>query len=63
LVPTAIAGGTIIIPDVNSDVDDATIAARRMVVSAGSVDARLSQPRLFTFDEAETVSGNIEPLQ
>jgi hypothetical protein len=63
LVPTAIAGGTIIIPDVNSNVDDATIAARRMVVSAGSVDARLSQPRLFTFDEAETISGNIEPLQ
>lgn len=63
LVPTAIAGGTIVIPDVNSDVDDATIPARRMVVSAGSVDARLAQSRLFTFDEAETVTDNIEPLQ
>jgi hypothetical protein len=63
LVPTAIAGGTVIIPDANSDVDDATIAARRMVVSAGSVDARLAQSRLFTFDEAETVSTDVEPLQ
>lgn len=63
LVPTAIAGGTLVIPDVNSDVDNATIAARRMVVSAGSVDARLAQSRLFTFDEAETVTTNIEPLQ
>lgn len=63
LVPTAIAGGTIIIPDANSDVDGATIAARRVVVSAGSVDARLAQSRLFTFDEAETVIDDIEPLQ
>ena len=63
MVPTAIAGGTVIIPDANSDDATATVAARRLVMSAAAADTRVSVPALFTCDEAETEITHVERLQ
>ena len=63
MVPTAIAGGTVIIPDARSDDATATTAARRMVMTAAAADTRVSVPALFTADEAETTITQVERLQ
>lgn len=64
LIPTAIAGGTLVIPDASSDAaDGATVAARRMVLTSGSIDSRSGLPLLFTSDEAETSSDRVETFR
>ncbi|HEY1097702.1 MAG TPA: hypothetical protein VGF99_02195, partial [Myxococcota bacterium] len=63
LVPTAMAGGTVVIPDAASSSTTATIAARRMVISYAAADPRTVNPALFTCDEAETTVGHVESLQ
>ncbi len=62
-IPTAMTGGTLVIPDAASDVDGATTPARRMVFSSGSVDGATGLPLLFTADEAETVPGRVESFR
>ncbi len=63
MVPTGLTGGTVVIPDASSDDTTDTIAARRMVMTAGAADTRISVPALFTFDEAEVTITSVERLQ
>jgi hypothetical protein len=58
LVPTAVVGGTVIIPD--AEIDGATIAARRLVISAGGANPDSGLPLLMTCDEGETSLGRVE---
>ena len=62
-VPTAIAGGTLNIPDASSAVAGAAIPARRMVLSSGSVDGTSGLPLIFTCDEGETITDRIETFR
>lgn len=58
LVPTAIVGGTVIIPD--AEVEGATIAARRLIMSAGGANTASGLPVLMTCDEGETSLTRVE---
>jgi hypothetical protein len=63
LVPTGIDGGTLIIPDGSTEVDDDTTAARRMVLATGSVDRTTGLPLMLTCDEGETITGRVESFR
>lgn len=63
LIPTAIAGGALVIPDAASEVEGATTVARRMVFTSGSVNSQTGLPLLFTCDEGETSPGRVESFR
>ena len=63
MIPTGIAGGTVVIRDRSKEDLDATVAARRLVLSSGAVDPRSAVPLLFSCDEAETSTTSVDILR